>query len=172
MPEALSFIPIDSTNQSYLWAFLYQAIYVPPGAEPPAREMIYRPELARYVEGWGRPGDLGLYAVIEGSPQPVGAAWLRRWTGDQRGYGWVQDDVPELSLAVMPEWRGRKLGTRLLEALLSQAKGHDPGVSLSVSRDNPAVSLYRRCGFETVAEGTHSLTMLLRFTWRTVTVID
>ncbi len=33
--------------------FLYEAIYVPEGVEPPAREIIYQPELKIYYENFG-----------------------------------------------------------------------------------------------------------------------
>ena len=72
----------------------------------------------------------------------------------------MDEQTPELSIAVLPQFRGQGLGTRLLEALTEAARGHYRAVSLSVSRGNPAERLYRRAGFELAAEGDSSITML------------
>lgn len=131
-----------------------------------AEQILANPALARYVVGFGRPGDLGV--VAEGASGGVGAAWVRRLAGEDRGYGWVDDAIPELAIAVMPESVGQGLGTRMLEPLLVAARGRYPGVSLSVRGDNPARRLYVRMGFVPVTTvinrvGGESDTMVLRF---------
>lgn len=50
----------------------------------------------RYVGGWPRTTDFGVVAEIDGVP--AGATWARMLAGDGRGYGYVADDVPELSV--------------------------------------------------------------------------
>ena len=115
---------------------------------------------ARYVKGWGRPGDTVLIAVDDGFP--VGAAWSRLFRKDLPGYGFVDEMTPELAIAVVPSRRGRGIGDALLEALCARARtdGYD-ALSLSVERDNPAlISFYEAHGFMQVAGGDdHSLTM-------------
>jgi len=56
--------------------------------------------LARYVDNWGREGDLGLIAA-EG-PNRVGAAWIRRFTAAAPGYAFVDAETPELTISVVP----------------------------------------------------------------------
>jgi GNAT superfamily N-acetyltransferase len=104
-----------------------------------------------YVEGWGRPGDRGLILLDEGFP--VGAAWYRLFTAAQPGYGFLDEQTPELTIAVVPSRRGRGFGAELLSALLEQARadGHQ-AISLSVEKDNPALKLYERFGFAPVKE--------------------
>jgi len=105
----------------------------------------------RYIEAWGRPGDRMLIA-IDGF-QPVGAAWYRLFKVKAPGYGFVDEQTPELTIAVVPSRRGRGLGRELLEALLAQAREDGfPAVSLSVEPDNPALHLYEREGFAKVGE--------------------
>ena len=135
-----------------------------PGARP--EQLLANPALARYVAGFGRAGDLGV--VAEGTSVPLGAAWVRLLAGEDRGYGWVDDDTPELAIAVVPEAVGQGLGTRMLEQLLREARGCFPGVSLSVRKENPARRLYLRMGFLPVREVTNrvggvSETMAVRF---------
>jgi GNAT superfamily N-acetyltransferase len=124
---------ITAQDEPFMWEMLYQAIYVPPGASLPERAILQQPDVACYVLGWGRPGDLGLIAVDAESEVPAGAAWLRLWRGAERGYGFVDRRLPELTIAVVPECRGQGFGTVLLQQLLAHAASHYPGISLSVA---------------------------------------
>jgi ribosomal protein S18 acetylase RimI-like enzyme len=155
--------PVAATDEPFLREILYHAIYVREGAAPPPREIINTPELARYVLDWGGTGDMGLLAVDEQTQQPVGAAWLRLMTKDNAGYGYVDDDTPELSIAVLPQHRGRGIGTQLLTDLLREAETRYKAVSLSVSADNPALRMYQRAGFNVVTKEEASLTMIKEF---------
>ena len=113
---------------------------------------------ARYVEGWGRPGDAGLVS-LDGAFR-VGAAWYRLFPADAPGYGFVDERTPELTIAVVPSRRGRGVGRELLSALLGQARGDGFGaITLSVESGNPAARLYERFGFATVREDGDTLVM-------------
>jgi ribosomal protein S18 acetylase RimI-like enzyme len=115
-------------------------------------------KVARYVEGWGRPGDLGVIAEWDG--RAVGAAWVRLFTSNRPGYGFVDRETPELSIAVVPEQRGAGIGSALLTALVRAiGEAGYRAVSLSVESDNPARRLYERFGFQTVAKAEGSWTM-------------
>ena len=155
--------PLAADDEPFLWTALYHALHVAPGASPLPREVVRRPEIARYVSGWmERPGDLGFVAEVDG--EPVGAAWLRRWASGDRGYGFVDEATPELSMALLPDYRGRGVGTALLRRLLAAAARESQAVSLSVSTSNAALRLYERFGF-TVSRGPEggSVTMVKRF---------
>jgi GNAT superfamily N-acetyltransferase len=107
------------------------------------------PELAHYVTGWPRQGDLGV--VAEASERPVGAAWLRSFPVTDPGYGFVGTDVPELSIGVAAAWRGRGVGRALLRAIADQARSAGIGqISLSVGRQNYAHRLYLDEGYKIV----------------------
>jgi GNAT superfamily N-acetyltransferase len=154
----VTFRVAEARDESLLEEMLYLAVFVPPGESPPAPTIVAQPELKRYVSSWGRQGDDGLIAVA-GDGYPIGAAWVRLWSEDDRGYGFVDIETPELSVAVRPEFRGGGLGTRLLEELLRRADENYDSVSLSVSILNPAVGLYARLGFITVSAAGASMTM-------------
>ena len=138
--------PLTASDGPLVRECLYHAIHVSAGAAAPPREVLDRPEIARYAAGWGRAGDLGVKALATDG-EPVGAAWIRCLTADEPGYGYVDDRTPELGLAVLPEHRNRGIGTALLRELLAAAAaaGHR-AVSLSVAQENPAVRLYARVG--------------------------
>lgn len=116
--------------------------------------------VSRYVKGWGRPGDTALIAVEEAFP--VGAGWYRLFRRDQPGYGFVDEQTPELTIAVVPSRRGRGLGEALLTALCDRAReeGH-AAISLSVEWGNEGLMrFYEKHGFELVAEdGGDSVTL-------------
>jgi ribosomal protein S18 acetylase RimI-like enzyme len=114
--------------------------------------------LARYVDNWGRAGDLALVAA-EG-PNRVGAAWIRRFTADAPGYAFLDADTPELTIAVVPSRRRHGVGQELLDALLEKARAEGYGaVSLSVEQGSPAIGFYERNGFERVTEDEGAVTM-------------
>jgi ribosomal protein S18 acetylase RimI-like enzyme len=149
-----------SHDETFLFEMVYEALFVEPGGEPFARSVLDHPQIAHYAKGFGRPGDVGLLAqTLAGSP--IGAAWVRRYTSSDPAYGFVDGDTPELSIAVITEYRGAGVGTRLLTELLANV----PRCSLSVDERNPAVRLYERLGFETIERSGSSLTMLLNRDW-------
>ena len=78
---------------------------------------------------------------------------------DHPGYGFVDAQVPEISIGVEAAWRGRGVGRALLVALIATARadGHR-ALSLSVdARNAPALALYRSMGFvETGGQGRES----------------
>jgi ribosomal protein S18 acetylase RimI-like enzyme len=121
-------------------------------------EGILPPDIGRYVVGFGRAGDAGVIAELNG--EPIGAAWYRLFPAAEPGYGFVADDVPELSVGVDARYRRAGVGRRLLVALLERARADGVSrLSLSVEFDNPAVRLYERVGFETVGVNGGAWTM-------------
>jgi ribosomal protein S18 acetylase RimI-like enzyme len=117
--------------------------------------------LSRYVDNWGRPGDVAVIAHETGNR--VGAAWLRLFRAAEPGYGFVDEQTPELSIAVVPSRRRHGQGQELLDGLLDAARaaGHRQ-VSLSVEDGSPAVGFYERNGFEHVGDAEGGVIMLKR----------
>ena len=113
----------------------------------------------RDVEGFGRPGDGGVIAEEDG--QPAGAAWYRLLPASDAGYGYVADDVPELTIAVAAGHRGKGVAGELLERLKAMAAAEGlRALSLSVEPDNAALRLYERAGFEPAGGSGGSVTLL------------
>jgi ribosomal protein S18 acetylase RimI-like enzyme len=145
--------PILQDDEPFLWEMLYQALFVPAGQSPFPRDILQQPEIRRYVQDWGQPDDFGLIAMDE--DKPVGAVWLRL----MKGYGYVDDETPELTIALMPEYRGLGIGTRLMKELFVVAAARFKAISLSVSTDNPAWRLYEQLGFTAVELAGTSMIM-------------
>lgn len=152
--------PLDATDLPFVCEMLYEAAFWRAASDrPPLDAALREPGLARYVEGWGRPGDDGLVARIDG--RPVGAVWVRRFDDETHGYGYLDERTPELSIAVTEEHRGRGIGRCLVAAMLVQLRllGHHQ-VSLSVEIDNPARQLYESLGFTSRQSTEGAVTMV------------
>jgi GNAT superfamily N-acetyltransferase len=117
--------------------------------------------LTRYVDNWGRAGDVAMIAHETGNR--VGAAWFRLFRESEPGYGFVDERTPELSISVVPSRRRHGVGQELLDALVDKAheEGHEQ-VSLSVEKDSPAVAFYERNGFTPTRESEGGLVMVRR----------
>ena len=150
--------PLELNDEYFLWEMLYQAIYVPTGTTPLPREIIYQPDIKKYVQDW-QTDNIGLIAVLQSNQIPIGATWIRLFNINNPGYGYVNDETPELSIAVLPEYRNQGIGTRLILDLLERITDLYSAISLSVSSDNPALRLYQRLDFEVISQFDNSVTM-------------
>jgi ribosomal protein S18 acetylase RimI-like enzyme len=134
------------------------AVWRPDKPTPSGAEVLADARYSMYLAGWPRPGDYGVVAEQEA---PVGAAWYRTYTKDSHGHGFVAEDIPELSIAVIASRRyegiGRRLLTDLIEASMSQGY---PALSLSVADANPARRLYESLGFVPVSKRETTWTMV------------
>ena len=136
--------------------FLYEAIFIPEGVEPPARDIVERPELRIYYDDFGTgPADHCL--VAEAAGRVVGAAWVRI----MNDYGHVDDETPSFAISLIPEYRGRGIGTRLMKEMLTMLK--DCGfkqTSLAVQKANYAVRMYKEVGFKIIDENDEEFIMV------------
>ncbi len=140
-------------DQAVISEMQYQAFFLPPGSEPFPRSVLDEATIRPYhVEFGTRPGDVGRIAE-DSSGRAIGAAWVRQL----EGYGFVDDDTPELGIAVAVGSRDAGVGTALLDALLASV----PRCSLSVDIRNAAMRLYERFGFRLVRmDGEYTAVML------------
>ena len=138
--------------------FLYEAIFIPEGVEPPDRNIVERPELRIYYDDFGcGPADYCL--AVEACGHVVGAVWTRI----MNDYGHVDDETPSLAISLIPEYRGRGIGTGMMKEMLTLLK--DCGfkqVSLAVQKANYAVRMYKNAGFKIIDENDEEYIMVSR----------
>jgi ribosomal protein S18 acetylase RimI-like enzyme len=140
---------VTAADVPFLERMMLLAGFPPDGPLPSdARSM---PHVRRFVEAWGRGGDVGVVA-LDGTGRRLGAAWARLLE-DPLLVDRVGVPVAEVAIAVESRARGRGAGTSLLRALehAAAAAGHRE-LSLTVSSRNPAVRLYERAGYERVRD--------------------
>ena len=136
--------------------FLYEAIFIPEGVEPPPRDIVERPELRVYYEYFGR-GAADHCLVAEADGHVVGAVWTRI----MKDYGHVDDETPSFAISLIPEYRGKGIGTRLMLNMLKLLKEQGfKQASLAVQKENYAVQMYKNVGFEIADENDEEFIML------------
>lgn len=144
--------PLTAGDEPLLWEMLYQALS-PPGVEAPAREIIQRPEYARFVEGWGQPTDRGYVAHDKNEGTLLGAVWLRTPVESQ-----PDQAPPELAFAVKEGHRQHGIGASLLTQLV-RANPSLSAVLLHVGANSSAVRLFEKFGFEIASQEAQSVVM-------------
>jgi len=136
-----------SADSEFLTDMLVAVVNWSPEWRPRSRRRVLAvPATAHYIAGWPRDTDLGV--IAEADAVPVGAAWVRFFTAEDPGYGFVAPDVPELTVGVAAAWRGRGVGRSLLRAAAARAAAAGiRRVSLSVERKNFGRGLYLSEGY-------------------------
>lgn len=128
---------------------LYEAANRPGTAWPAFEVSMEEARNSRFWSGWMREGDVGV--VAEDGTVPVGAAWIRRFAGEELSP--IDDPhVPVLAIGVERDYRGRGVGGLLMDALIEQARTSGvKSISLTTGLFNEAaLRLYRGRGFAEV----------------------
>lgn len=139
--------------------FLYEAIFIPKGVEPPPKEIIYQPELQVYVTNFGnQKGDICFVAWADS--KIVGAVWVRL----MNDYAHVDDETPSFAISLLKEYRNYGIGTELMRRMLEELKNNGyKQASLAVQKMNYAVRMYKKVGFEIVDENEEEYIMVCKF---------
>ena len=138
--------------------FLYEAIFIPEGVTPPPRDIVERPELRIYYDGFGK-GSADHCLVAEADGMVVGAVWTRI----MNDYGHVDDRTPSFAISLLPDFRSKGIGTILMREMLSILKEEGfSQASLAVQKANYAVRMYRKVGFEIIDENDEEYIMVCR----------
>ncbi|HZS30878.1 MAG TPA: GNAT family N-acetyltransferase [Gaiellaceae bacterium] len=111
----------------------------------------------RYVQNWGRRGDAGVIAFA--GPNVFGAAWYRLFPASAPGFGFVDEETPELTVAVVPSHRGHGTGGELLEALLERARA-EGFARVSLSAEPGQTGFYEQHGFREHSRSDGTVTMV------------
>jgi ribosomal protein S18 acetylase RimI-like enzyme len=145
---------IKFTEYAFLKEMLYQAIFVADENAALPREIIEQPDLKRYIQNFGQEGDYCL--VAEQYRKLIGAIWIRFING----YGFVDNDTPEMSMAVLNGNRGEGIGKQLLTEMIDRLKSKQLSrISLSVDKKNFAHEFYKKYGFVDYLSSEKSIIM-------------
>ncbi len=120
--------------------------------------------VAKAYKNWGRDGDTALVVLNNKTKEIIGVAWVRLFKKSDPSYGFIDENTPDMAIAVKAQYRGKGIGTQLLKKLIQTLKEKDfNAISLSVDVRNPAQRLYKRLGFSIIKhEEGESPVMLLK----------
>lgn len=138
--------------------FLYEAIFKKDETVVVPRDIINKPELQVYIEEFGQRKDDYCF-VAECAGKVVGAVWVR----NIKGYGCIDDVTPEFAISLYPEYRGLGMGTALMKRMLLHLKeaGYQK-TSLAVQKENYALRMYLKVGFEIIDENEEEYIMVCK----------
>ena len=77
--------------------------------------------ISRYVDAWGRKGDTALIAMDGG--HSVGAGWFRLFPDTLRGYGYVDEETPEMTIVVVPTRQDEGIGATTRDGAARTGQG-------------------------------------------------
>ena len=136
------------TDVPFLREMLYEAVFWRATVNKPSfEEGLAYPDVRLSLAGWGeRDGDAAVVATLKSVP--IGAAWYRFWTDNNFINGYIEEMTPVLVIGVHSDYRRLGIGKRMLDWLIEYAsKQAIEKISLSVSKDNYAIYLYKQQGF-------------------------
>ena len=82
------------------------------------------------------------FLVVLAAGEPAGRLYLHRRPAEIR----IMD------LALLPTYRGRGIGSRLLRQIMAEAQADGLQVTIHVEKFNPALRLYQRLGFRVLKD--------------------
>jgi ribosomal protein S18 acetylase RimI-like enzyme len=136
--------------------FIYEAIFIPDGVEPPPKTIINQPDLQVYIKDFGKEKD-DICFIAEADDKVVGAVWVR----DMHDYGHIADGVPSFAISLYKQYRNFGIGTQLMITMLDELKkrGYER-TSLAVQKANYAVRMYKKVGFNIIDENDEEYIMV------------
>lgn len=137
--------------------FTYEAIFIRDGEDIPPFSIVEAPELKVYYETFGQ--DVHDHAVVAESDGVIcGACWVRI----MNDYGHVDDETPSFAVSLYKKYRGHGMGTAMMRKMLGILKKNGyKKASLSCQKDNYAVKMYRKLGFEIIDENEEEYIMVI-----------
>ena len=105
--------PFTPADLPLMEEFLYQAIFQRPGTPVIPRSELEKPSIRVYIDRFGEyPDDHCLCAELDGAV--VGMVWVR----NIKGFGSIDETTPEFAISLLPDARGKGIGTALMRAML------------------------------------------------------
>ncbi|MCD4833087.1 MAG: GNAT family N-acetyltransferase [Bacteroidales bacterium] len=150
---------IKHKETDFLREILYLALYVPKGQSPFPKSILDNPDISKYIDHWDTlPNDIALVAIF--NEELIGAIWGRTFSRSNAGYGFIDENTPEICMAVKEKFRNQGIGAKLIDEIskIYFSKGIK-SISLSVDKQNRAKLLYLRTGFIIVEDEGVDFTM-------------
>lgn len=144
-PAAVSLRPAAAADEPFLRRVYASTRELELSVIPWSRE-----ERRRFVDGqfdrqdayYREHYDGASFAVVEVNGEPAGRLYVARW----------DDEIRVIDVTLLPEHRGRGVGTQLLQELVEEGRRAGKRVTIHVEKPNPARRLYEGLGFAAVED--------------------
>lgn len=101
----------EASETDFLQEMFYESIFVATGDKDLPKSIIHHPDLKKYTYDWGKDDDIGFVAEKEGVR--VGIIWSRQFKAENQAYGYIDNNTPEIGIAVKTENRNHGIGNKL-----------------------------------------------------------
>ena len=150
-PRALELRPAGADDEAFLFA-LYASTRAEELALVPwsdaEKDAFLRMQFEAQRRHYATYYPTAAHDVVLADGEPAGRLYV-----DRR-----EDEISVIDIALLPEYRGRGIGTQLLTPILAEADAVGKKVSIYVEHRNRARRLYERLGFVEVADqGVYAL---------------
>lgn len=153
--EGLVIRNLEKSEISILEDFLYEAIFQKDETSLLPRDIIKEPSLEIYIKDFGREDDYCLVAEVNN--KIIGAVWTRVI----EGFGSIDSNTPEVAISLYKEYRNKGIGTVLMRSMLELLKKEGyTKTSLAVQKENYAVMMYQKVGFEIIDKNDEEYIMI------------
>lgn len=134
--------PEDAALLFAVYAASREAELAPVPWTPAEKETFLRQQFAAQDHAYHHDYPQATFDVIEIESRPAGRLYLDR----------NDTELHLIDIALLPECRGRAVGTQLIRDLMAEAAAKRLPIRLYVEQDNPARRLYQRLGFAEIEE--------------------
>ena len=143
--EGLALRPVESRDGEFLYR-----LYASTRAEEMALvdwsdeqiEQFLRMQFHAQSKHYGEYFPHASFDIIEIDDKPAGRLYVDNG----------EADILIIDIALLPEYRRRGIGSHYLHEIIERATARGVSVSIHVEKNNPALALYERLGFERVED--------------------
>lgn len=165
MPPQLQLRPIKSSDRPFLFEVfastrpeIQTATHLPEEQRKALMLQQFRDQDLRFNSNFPHAD----YGIIEYGNTEIGRLYINR----------TKDDVHIIDISILPDYRGQGLGTKLIRAIIEEARLTKRQVHLQVEKSSSALPLYRRLGFAVIAEKPKYLEMTWTISDQSKIVVD
>ena len=145
MQADITLRPISESDQEFLYR-CYASTRIEELALVPwsdaDKEAFLRMQFRAQAEHYSKHYSMAEFQVIQVDGRPAGRLYVARW----------EKEIRIVDITLLPAFRGRGVGSHLLNALIAESEQSKKPLSIHVEKNNPAMRLYVRLGFQAVGD--------------------
>lgn len=150
---------LEAYEYDVLPTFLYNSIYQSEDADLLELSVIEEDRYSKYIKDFGKETDYAIVWELDG--RIAGIAWTRLFQKCDESLGFLDEQIPELTLSVLAGYDEQLIGPELIEIIFNESKLQGfTEISVALDKDNDLTDMYTKLGFgepKTCKDGQHVL---------------